>query len=131
MKITRIDPAHVTPDPAMADYFMGEVRFQPLVRSTDGDGVNLLHVHFSAGARTKPHIHQQDQTLLITDGTGIVADETEKRVVSAGDVVTIPKGAWHWHGATRDTAMSHISIMKPGPTDWAPAEKNWAAGYDE
>jgi quercetin dioxygenase-like cupin family protein len=131
MKITRIDPSQAKPDSSMATYFEGEVRFQSLERSADSDGVDLLHVHFSAGARTIPHIHHQDQVLHITDGQGIVADETEKRLVSAGDVITIPRGTWHWHGATRETAMSHISIMQRGTTDWTVERKNWVAGYDE
>lgn len=131
MKITRIDPTQAKPDPSMADYFEGEVRFQALVGAAESDELNLLHVHFGAGARTRPHIHHQDQVLHITEGEGIVADEVEKHAVSTGDVITIPKGTWHWHGATRDTAMSHISIMKRGQTDWTVEEKNWAAGYDE
>lgn len=131
MKITRIDPSQAKPDSSMATYFEGAVRFQSLERSADSDGVDLLHVHFSAGARTIPHIHHQDQVLHITDGQGIVADETEKLLVSAGDVITIPRGTWHWHGATRETAMSHISIMQRGTTDWTVERKNWVAGYDE
>jgi len=131
MKITRIDPTHATLDPSMANYFEGEVGFQSLVRSPESDGVDLLHVHFSAGARTIPHIHHQDQVLQITEGQGIVADEAEKHQVAAGDVITIPKGTWHWHGATRETAMSHISIMRRGPTDWTVERKDWATGYDE
>jgi quercetin dioxygenase-like cupin family protein len=131
MKITRIDPSQAKPDPSMANYFEGEVRFQPLVRSADSDGVDLLHVHFRPGARTIPHIHHQDQVLQITDGQGIIADESEKHLVSAGDVISIPKGTWHWHGAARETAMSHISIMKRGQTDWTVDQKNWATGYGE
>jgi len=28
----------------------------------------------------------------------------------------IPAGEKHWHGATRDSAFSHIAIMPPGET---------------
>ncbi len=131
MKITRIDPTQAKPDPSTADYFDGEVKFQRLVSSADSDELDLLCVYFSAGARTRPHIHHQDQVLQIIEGQGIVADETEKHVVSTGDVITIPRGMWHWHGATRTTAMSHISTMKRGQSDFTVEEKNWAAGYDE
>lgn len=131
MRVTKIDPTQAQPDPARASYFDGEVRFQPLVSGAESDELELLHVHFSAGARTRPHVHHQDQVLQITDGVGIVADETEKHVVSTGDVITIPSGVWHWHGATRDASMSHISTMKRGQTDWTVDEKNWANGYDE
>jgi quercetin dioxygenase-like cupin family protein len=63
--------------------------------------------------------------LHIIEGQGIVATETEKQVVSIGDVILIPRGTWHWHGATRTSAM------KRGQTDWTAEEKNWAAGYHE
>jgi len=94
------------------------------------DEPDLLNVSFSAGARTRPHIHQQDQVLHIIEGQGIVATETEKQVVSAGDLILIPRGTWHWHEAIRTSAMGHISIMKRGQTDWTVEEKNWAAGYN-
>src|SRR5712692_2200407 len=131
MKIIRIDGRQAKHDPSRADYFDGEVTFQPLVGSADSDELDLLSVSFSAGARTRPHIHQQDQVLHIIEGQGIVATETEKQAVSEGDVILIPRGTWHWHGATRTSAMSHISVMKRGQTEWTVAEKNWAAGYDE
>jgi quercetin dioxygenase-like cupin family protein len=131
MKITRIDRTQARHDPSRTNYFDGEVTFQSLVSSIDSDELDLLNVSFSAGARTRPHMHQQDQVLHILEGQGIVATETEKQVVSAGDVILIPRGTWHWHGATRTSAMSHISVMKRGQTEWAVEEKNWAAGYDE
>jgi quercetin dioxygenase-like cupin family protein len=131
MKITRIDRTQAKDDPSRANYFDGEVKFQSLVGAADSNELDILDVYFSAGGRTRPHIHQQDQVLHIIEGQGIVATETEKHFVSAGDVIIVPSGTWHWHGATRNSAMSHISIMKRGQTDWTPEEKNWAAGYDE
>ena len=131
MKITRIDRAQAKPDSSRTSYFDGEVNFQPLVGAADSNELDLLNVYFSAGARTRPHIHQQDQVLHIIEGQGIVATENEKRTVSPGDVIVIPSGTWHWHGATRISAMAHISIMKRGQTNWTVVEKNWAAGYDE
>src|SRR5712691_9288387 len=130
MKITRIDRTLARHDSSRANYFDGEVAFQPLISPADSDELDLLNVSFSAGARTRPHIHQQDQVLHIIEGQGTVATETEKQVVSAGDVILIPRGTWHWHGATRLSAMSHISVMKRGQSEWTVEEKNWAAGYD-
>jgi quercetin dioxygenase-like cupin family protein len=131
MKITKIDAAQAKPDPGMIEYFDGEVKVQHLVTAVDSEDLNLMSVNFSAGARTRPHIHHQDQVLHITEGQGIVADETEKHVVSAGDIITIPTGTWHWHGATQHTAMAHTSIMKRGSTNWGVDEKDWAAGYED
>ncbi len=131
MKLTRIDSSQAQPDTARKRYFDGEVKTLQLIGSEESNEVELLAVYFSAGARTRPHIHEQDQILQIIEGQGIVATETEKLLVSEDDVITILAGTWHWHGARRDSAMCHISIKRPGPTNWDVEEKNWASGYEE
>jgi quercetin dioxygenase-like cupin family protein len=131
MKLTRIDRSQAQPDTARKGYFDGEVKTLQLVGPKQSSEIELLTVYFSAGARTIPHIHEQDQVLQIIEGQGIVATETEKLLVPVGDVITIPAGIWHWHGASRYTAMCHISIKRPGPTNWEVEPKNWASGYDE
>jgi quercetin dioxygenase-like cupin family protein len=131
MKLTRIDRSQAQPDTARKGYFEGEVKTLQLVGPKQSSEIELLTVYFSAGARTIPHIHEQDQVLQIIEGQGIVATETEKLLVSVGDVITIPAGIWHWHGATQSTAMCHISIKRPGPTNWEVEMKNWASGYVE
>src|SRR5437588_8604382 len=98
MKITRIDRTQARHDTSRANYFDGEVNIQSLVISLDSDELDLLNVSFNAVARTKPHIHQQDQVLHIIEGQGVVPTQTEKQVVSAGEVILIPRGIWHWHG---------------------------------
>src|SRR5713226_99690 len=80
---------------------------QTLVSPADSD-VEIMNSYFSPGVRTRPHIHEQDQVLHIIEGEGIVAMETKKYRVSAGDVITVPAGSWHWHGATHTSAMSHM-----------------------
>lgn len=73
--------------------------------------LNASLIHFSAGSRNKFHTHTSDQILVITSGTGIVATDAEEVTVNEGDVVMIPAGENHWHGAPGATAMSHITIM--------------------
>jgi quercetin dioxygenase-like cupin family protein len=131
MKLTRIDRTQAREDTVCKSNFDGNVKAQQIVGPQDSSEVELLAVYFSAGARTIPHIHEQDQILQIIEGHGIVATENEKLMVSAGDVVRVPAGTWHWHGATRNAAMCHISIKRPGPTNWEVEQKNWASGYDE
>jgi quercetin dioxygenase-like cupin family protein len=46
-----------------------------------------------------------------------VATEGEEVRVRAGDVVVIPAGEKHWHGATPTTAMAHLAIGTPGSTE--------------
>jgi quercetin dioxygenase-like cupin family protein len=130
MKIAHIDRAQAQQGNADPANFDGEVRIQRLVGLDQSKELELLVVHFSAGARTRPHVHVRDQVLQIVEGQGIVATDTERHVVNPGDVISIPAGTWHWHGATRDTAMCHISIKNHGPTDWKVEEGDWASGYD-
>ncbi len=122
--VTHFDENQAKPD--ASHYFSGNVRTFMLVSKEQSTDLELLAVYFSAGARTKPHIHEKDQVLHFTEGRGIVATETEKRVCSAGDIVTVPSGTWHWHGATREQAMCHISIRQPGGTNWEVDLKNWS-----
>jgi len=71
-------------------------------------------VNFGKGIRTKLHIHDCDQLLIITAGRGIVATEKEERAVTIGDAILIPAGERHWHGATKDSEFSHIFILTRG-----------------
>src|SRR5260370_40635268 len=104
MKLTRIDRSLAQPDPARKGYFDGEVKTLQLVGPNESNEVELLAVYFSAGARTKPHTHEQDQILQIIEGQGIVATETEKLLVAAGDVARNPAGA-----ARREAAPAHTA----------------------
>jgi len=71
-------------------------------------------VNFGKGVRNKFHSHDHEQILIITSGKGIVATETEEKTVAVGDVIIIPAGEKHWHGATRDSEFSHIYVTRIG-----------------
>ena len=71
-------------------------------------------LHFEAGSRTKSHKHSGDQILVIVEGTGKVATDNEVLTVTEGDIVVIPAGESHWHGAPDDTSMAHIHILAAG-----------------
>ena len=92
----------------------GDVNRQTPFPAEDLTNVNFGVVSFGAGARNKMHRHTSDQILIITEGTGVVATPNEERTVSAGDVVLIPAGEDHWHGAPGETSMAHITIQAKG-----------------
>ena len=53
--------------------------------------------------------------------------------IRPGDVVWFPPGEKHWHGATAQTAMTHIAIQEAlngSPVDWLEqvAEEQYQAG---
>jgi len=63
------------------------------------------------GARTAWHTHPLGQTLIVTAGCGLVQIwDGPIEEICPGDVVWIPPGEKHWHGATPTTAMTHIAI---------------------
>lgn len=93
----------------------GEVYRQPLIDpEMTEDGVGVLMVSFSPGARLNFHTHSGAQILYIIDGEGILATESEQYTVTPGTVIYIPPGEVHWHGATAKSSFSHLAIQKPG-----------------
>jgi quercetin dioxygenase-like cupin family protein len=124
LHVTKLDETQAKQDTGRS--FEGTVRTRMLVGTEQSKELELLAVYFNAGARTRPHIHEKDQVLHFIQGKGIVATDKEKKTCTAGDVVTVPAGTWHWHGATRDQAMCHISIRQPGSTNWDVDQKNWS-----
>ena len=93
----------------------GPVR-QTLLTPEASNDFNLGIVNFSPGARNKMHTHSSDQVLFVTAGKGIIATETEQQIIVPGDVVHIPSEEKHWHGATPDSAFSHIALTAKGST---------------
>jgi len=70
-------------------------------------------VTFEPGARTAWHTHPLGQTLIVTSGAGR-AQRLDGPIeeIRAGDVVWIPPGEKHWHGASPTAAMTHIAIQE-------------------
>lgn len=105
-----------------ASYFTGTVRIDAPFQGTAPARVGGATVTFEAGARTAWHTHPLGQTLIVTTGSGWVQEWGKPRQpLHPGDVVWIPPGVKHWHGARADVAMSHIAIAEAvdgSPVDW-------------
>src|SRR3989449_2329001 len=100
-------------DKGPAEYFTGTVRIDPLVEAPDPARVVGASVTFEPGARTAWHTHPLGQTLIVTAGRGLAqrwGGPIEE--IRPGDVIWIPPGEKHWHGATMTTAMTHIAIVE-------------------
>ncbi len=91
-----------------------QVYRQPILNPGDSSNFNFAIVKFDAGSRNKFHKHSGDQILVITEGTGKVANDNETLTVTEGDVVLIPAQENHWHGAPDSTSMAHITITVAG-----------------
>jgi len=115
MKVVRINDikAHEITD----KIFRGKVSIQNIIGETANE-LRVGVVNFSPGAVNVFHTHTFDQVLYVTEGTGIVATEKEEVTVTPGTIIFIPAGEKHWHGATKDSAFSHIAVMPPGVTEF-------------
>ena len=87
---------------------------QTIIPDNASDDYRCSVVNFSPGATTGWHAHTCDQILVVTAGRGVVATEHEERDIAVGDVVHIKAGEKHWHGAKKDTTLSHITITTTG-----------------
>jgi len=111
IKITRrgSEPSRQGP----AENFTGAVRVDPLFQANDPARPHGALVPFEPGARTAWHTHPLGQVLIVTSGTGRVqrwGDPVDE--IRQGDVVWIPPGQKHWHGAAPNSSMAHIAIVE-------------------
>lgn len=100
-----------------ADYFTGNVQMEVLA-NPEPFACSTLRVNFFPGARTGWHTHSIGQVLIVTSGNGIIATRAWSSRMSTGDVIEIPAGVEHWHGAAPETPMTHIAIQPGGETQW-------------
>jgi len=105
-----------------AETFTGSVRIDPLFKAQAPSRTTGGRVTFEPGARTAWHSHPLGQTLIVTAGTGRIQQwDGPIEEITQGDVVWIPPGVKHWHGAAPGSAMTHIAIQESldGKTaDW-------------
>lgn len=104
------------------DYFTGQVRIDPLFTFEAPGRTGSALVTFEPGARTAWHTHPAGQALIVTAGMGRVQREGGPiEVIRPGDVICFAAGEKHWHGASPDTAMSHIAVhesLDGSPVTW-------------
>jgi len=98
-------------DSAPAEYFLGNVWVRTLVSADDQLNTAVANVVFEAGARNNWHTHPGGQILIATEGIGYYQEKGKPiQLLHRGDVVKILPDILHWHGASRDSAFTHIAI---------------------
>ena len=105
-------------------YFLGNVILHDISRIIKSSEQKMYFVTFQKGSKTKLHYHEAGQTLIVTEGIGILAmykkitgnlkkdlkiRQISKITLKKGDVVYIPKYTLHVHGSTKQK-FSHIAI---------------------
>ncbi|MDY2656427.1 MAG: carboxymuconolactone decarboxylase family protein [Candidatus Limiplasma sp.] len=103
------------PNDGFAQYFSGRSYLAPL----SVEQVGIYNVTFEPGCRNNWHVHHAasggGQILVCVAGRGwYQAWGEEAQQLTPGDVVNIPTGVKHWHGAAQDSWMSHLAIEVPG-----------------
>lgn len=96
---------------AYATYFIGKSYLNPL----HAQAVNISNVTFEPKCRNNWHIHHKSgQILLVVSGRGWYQEWGKPaQELHAGDVVDIPPETKHWHGATKDSWFTHLSLSLP------------------
>lgn len=113
------------PNNAYAKYFIG----QSYLNMLSTEQVTIGNVTFEPSCRNNWHIHYADkgggQMLLVTAGEGWYQEWGKQAVrLNPGDVVHIPAGVKHWHGASENSLFQHLAIEVPGEnckTEWCEA----------
>jgi quercetin dioxygenase-like cupin family protein len=97
----------------ITEYFTGAVRIDQPFQGAEPATIKGAIVTFEPGARTAWHIHPLGQTLIVTSGLGWaqrLGGPIEE--IRPGDVVWFDANEKHWHGATSNTAMTHIALQE-------------------
>ena len=118
-----------------------EFDIREIIDANTSQEQEVYYVTFKKGCRTRPHIHASDQTLVAVKGRGIVvlvdkieinsdgksaiikplfersSSSSSAVELAEGDVVCVPAGRLHWHGALENNsdesdAFSHLAIRK-------------------
>jgi quercetin dioxygenase-like cupin family protein len=118
-----------------------EFDIREIIDANTSQEQEVYYVTFKKGCRTRPHIHASDQTLVAVKGRGIVvlvdkieinsdgksaiikplfersSSSSSAVELAEGDVVCVPAGTLHWHGALENNsdeseAFSHLAIRK-------------------
>lgn len=87
---------------------------------------------FEPGCRNNWHIHHakngSGQILVCVAGRGYYQEWGKPaQELRPGDVVNIPTGVKHWHGAAPDSWFSHLAVEVPGDetsNEWLEAVDN-------
>jgi len=111
MKVFKM--AQVAKEPQTSPIFTGPVTLQTIVGTDLSKRFMIRNVNFDRGIRNKFHSHNIEQVLIVTEGKGIVATEKEEISVAPGDIIFVPAGEKHWHGAAKGSTFSHLYVMSP------------------
>lgn len=107
------------------NWFTDKVHMTEISDVINSKEQHMYHVYFKNGAKTKAHIHNGNQILIVTKGNGVLEifskkenkkdhfgiKRIQKISLKPGDVTYIPKETLHTHGSSdKKNVFSHIAI---------------------
>jgi quercetin dioxygenase-like cupin family protein len=102
--------------------FTGTAWVQMFVSPDSIYDASIGNVTFEPNARTNWHKHPGGQILLVTEGKGFYQEKGKPaQHIQKGDIVKIPPGVEHWHGASTSSGLTHIAIspnIDKGNVEW-------------
>ena len=111
MKVAKV--SQIAREPRVSPLFTGPVTVQSIIDTALSKKFRIAQVNFDSGIRNKFHSHTIEQILIVTEDKGIVATDNEEVNVVPGDIIFIPAGEKHWHGAAKGATFSHLFVMSP------------------
>lgn len=95
----------------ISDHFVGTVHRNDIIMADDVYKLPQTNViTFEPGSHSGWHVHGA-MTIIGLAGTGVYQEWGKPAVlIRQGDVVQIPAGTSHWHGAAPGSKFAHIAI---------------------
>lgn len=120
------------PNVSYAKFFVGDSHLASLnpknLSNSETTILPMNNVTFEPGCRNNWHIHHGARQILIcVSGKGWYQEWGKQAIaLEAGDIIDIPEGVKHWHGAQKDSWFQHIAThvevenTQPGsaPNEW-------------
>lgn len=123
------------PNTGFAQFFTGKSFLAPLSPKNldpgEATALPMNNVTFEPGCRNNWHIHHGARQILIcVSGRGWYQEWGKPAVqLKAGDVIDIPEGVKHWHGAQKDSWFQHITTHVA--TGTAEVSNEWLEPVDD
>ncbi len=96
-----------------SEWFTGTVYIDTVTTPSGQSRLQASSVHFSPGARTAWHTHPNGQSIYVTEGVGRAQGRGGPiEIIRPGDRVFFEPGEDHWHGATPNRFMTHLSMVE-------------------
>ncbi len=113
---------------AYGKFFIGQSYLSDVQPKNLGEGETsiqpFINVTFEPGCRNNWHVHHGAcQLLICVSGEGIYQEWGKPAIhLKTGDVIEIPEGVKHWHGATQGSwfqhLATHIHLSDPETNEW-------------